>query len=152
MDDIKKAINNERAWDTKVVGKVLQFGNSGKQPEIWKKRSRRGNWRKRCATEFYSIPATQSLAFSDFNDLHELWTSYIVALLGPTSGWKNISNLLPTLVRADYHGCVVRVERSKIPSLIGIEGIVLKENKTTFEILTKTADKLKSMSAGIVFF
>jgi hypothetical protein len=146
MQEIQKTIIglNEKAYTAKVSGKVLQFTNTAAPPPLFKKRSRRGNWKKNALPKLYSIPTSQPLAFASFLPLHALWTSYILKLLGPSSTWTSISVLLPTLVRADYHGAIVSIARSKIPSLVGMEGMVLKENKLNFEILTRGGTSTKS--------
>jgi len=40
------------------------------------------------------------------------------------------------LLKADYHGCMLKVTRSSIPSHIGTEGILIQETATTFRIIT----------------
>lgn len=44
--------------------------------------------------------------------------------------------------KADYHGSLMTVTKSKSPSMVGITGIMIKETKFTFNIITKD-DKLK---------
>ena len=43
----------------------------------------------------------------------------------------------PMLVSADYHGSLIEVVRSRCPSRAGLQGIVVKDTKYTFEIITK---------------
>ena len=43
----------------------------------------------------------------------------------------------PILVSADYHGALLEVVRSRCVSRIGLKGIVVKDTKFTFEIVTK---------------
>uniref|UniRef100_A0A8C6ZTZ0 Ribonuclease P protein subunit p29 n=2 Tax=Nothoprocta perdicaria TaxID=30464 RepID=A0A8C6ZTZ0_NOTPE len=46
------------------------------------------------------------------------------------------------LLKADLHGAIVTVTKSKCPSYVGITGIILQEMKHVFKIITKE-DKLK---------
>ncbi|XP_037733633.1 ribonuclease P protein subunit p29 isoform X4 [Chelonia mydas] len=46
------------------------------------------------------------------------------------------------LLKADLHGAIVTVTKSKCPSYVGITGIILQEMKHIFKIITKE-DKLK---------
>ena len=39
--------------------------------------------------------------------------------------------------KADLHGSVMTVNKSKCPSVIGISGIMIKETKFLFNIITK---------------
>lgn len=47
------------------------------------------------------------------------------------------------LVSADFHGAEVEVVRSRCVSRVGLRGIVVRDTKFTFEIITK-ANELKS--------
>jgi len=46
------------------------------------------------------------------------------------------------LLKADLHGALVSVTKSKCPSYVGVTGILLQETKHVFKILTKE-DRLK---------
>ena len=50
--------------------------------------------------------------------------------------------LYQKIAKADYHGCLLMVTRSKCPSYIGAKGIVVLETKNTFQIICED-DKLK---------
>ncbi|KAF3941758.1 hypothetical protein ABW19_dt0201874 [Dactylella cylindrospora] len=41
------------------------------------------------------------------------------------------------LCAADFHGCELEVVRNRCPSRVGIKGIVIKDTKMTFAIITK---------------
>lgn len=41
------------------------------------------------------------------------------------------------LLRADYHGCLVKVIQSKCPSYVGVIGIIMQDTKETFKIINK---------------
>lgn len=127
-----RQVVGERVWQQKVSEKILQFGNtSTRKPKLRKRRN---------ALKSLTPIKLQSVEFKDFMHLHQLWTSYINKLVG--TEWKNVQSILPSLVRADLHGCIVSLERSKIPSLVGMSGIILKETRAALEILTRE-NKLK---------
>lgn len=144
MDSLPATSVSARAWQEKVAGKVLQFGNSGQQKLAWKQK------RRKSPKSVPALPLDPSgLEFSQFLPLHSLWKSYIDKLLGidpkaAASNPKTAASVLPLLARADLHGCIVKVVRSKMPSLVGFEGIILKENRWDFEILSQRTG-LKSM-------
>lgn len=41
------------------------------------------------------------------------------------------------LLKADYHGCLLRVNSAPNKSQIGLYGIVVHESKYTFQLITK---------------
>ncbi|KFX93466.1 hypothetical protein O988_06815 [Pseudogymnoascus sp. VKM F-3808] len=86
------------------------------------------------ATGLHSIPSDQQ-KYAIFEPLHQLWTGYINEILGtgrPISG-----PVAAKLASADYHGALVQVARSRCTSRVGVKGIVVKDTKFTFEIITE---------------
>lgn len=72
--------------------------------------------------------------YSLYEPLHELWKGYINELLKPTSNSK--TNLLAQkMLKADFHGCKLKVSRSRCASVVGLQGIVLQETQNTFKII-----------------
>lgn len=82
------------------------------------------------------------LKYTDLLPLHELWLKYIHNILGdkfssnvtynPTdSNWENINQ---QLMKADFHGAKISVVKSKCPSLVGINGIIVQDTKNTFRV------------------
>ena len=53
-------------------------------------------------------------------------------------------------LKADYHGLILTVIRSKCPHLVGQTGILVQETKNTLKIITKD-DVMKSMNTKIIF-
>lgn len=45
--------------------------------------------------------------------------------------WENV-NL--QLMKADFHGAKISIDRSKCPSLVGVTGIVIQDTKNTFRV------------------
>ncbi|MBN3311065.1 RPP29 protein, partial [Amia calva] len=77
-----------------------------------------------------------------FLPLHELWKQYIRDLcngLRPESNPQMIQN---KLLKADFHGAIITVVKSKCPSYVGTTGILLQELKHVFKIITQE-DKVK---------
>ncbi|XP_038125137.1 ribonuclease P protein subunit p29 isoform X2 [Cyprinodon tularosa] len=76
-----------------------------------------------------------------FLPLNALWTQYIRELCG---GLRHSSPqfVQQKLVKADFHGAIISVVRSKCPAYVGITGILIQEFKQVFKIITKE-DKTK---------
>ncbi|KAG6813422.1 hypothetical protein H0H92_011119 [Tricholoma furcatifolium] len=85
--------------------------------------------------------------FELFVPLHNLWMGYMSELLGlqqrpPASApssthMPSSAGMHPKLVKADFHGSIVTVRRSKNPSLVNLSGIVIHETENAFKIITK---------------
>lgn len=87
----------------------------------------------------------KSLRYTDMLPLNSLWLGYMHHMLGmedfsklPTNStnahWENVSQ---RLMKADYHGARLTVVRSKCPSIVGVEGIIIQDTKNTFRLLSK---------------
>ena len=48
-----------------------------------------------------------------------------------------MSQLSQKVSKADYHGSILRVWRSKCPSYVGTEGIMLQETQNTLRLIAK---------------
>lgn len=97
----------------------------------------------------YNI-SSKNQRYDMYVPLHKLWQDYMQSMLNlqPNS---NLKAAYPKLLRADYHGCILNVSRSKCPSYVGTSGILLQETKNAFKIITKD-DKLKMIpKANSVF-
>lgn len=98
----------------------------------------------------YDIPKEQR-KYAIYEPLHDLWCGYMREVLGlePSSaGTAARSHVTPSgagplLVSADYHGALIEVVRSRSVSHVGLRGIVVKDTKFTFEIIT-SVNELKS--------
>ncbi|KAK4419168.1 hypothetical protein Salat_2329600 [Sesamum alatum] len=71
--------------------------------------------------------------FELFKPMHEKWKSYILQLL------KIIGKdqLPQCFVNADLHGAVILVVQCKVAACVGIHGIMVRETKETFGIITQ---------------
>ena len=80
--------------------------------------------------------------------LHEMWVKYMWDVLGFKEGQQSFINAGGSgnmLATADYHGAKVTISRSRCSSLVNLKGIVAKDTKFTFQIITEK-DDLKSGS------
>lgn len=77
-----------------------------------------------------------------FLPLHELWRQYVIDLCGGLTPKSNPQFVQQKLLKADFHGAIITVVRSKCPSYVGTTGILVQEFKHVFKIITKE-DKLK---------
>lgn len=80
--------------------------------------------------------------YETFAPLNKLWIGYMRELLG-NELYTGGQSAAAKLSAADYHGAEIDVVRSACPSRVGIRGIVVKDSKFAFEIITrKNAIKL----------
>ncbi|XP_072321087.1 ribonuclease P protein subunit p29 [Eucyclogobius newberryi] len=77
-----------------------------------------------------------------FLPLHELWKQYITDLCNGLQPTTNPQLVQGKLLKADFHGAVIKVVRSKCASYVGLTGILIQEFKHVFKIITKK-DELK---------
>ncbi|XP_020670744.3 ribonuclease P protein subunit p29 isoform X1 [Pogona vitticeps] len=97
--------------------------------------------RHRRAMRLFEIKPEQQ-RYELFVPLHELWKQYIRSLCNGLSPETQPQMIQTKLLKADLHGALITVTKSKCPSYVGITGIVLQEMKHVFKIITKE-DKLK---------
>ncbi|KAK3688004.1 putative rRNA and tRNA processing protein [Podospora appendiculata] len=97
----------------------------------------------------YEVPR-EGQKYALFVPLHNLWLGYIREILGGElyTGGEGAASKLTS---ADFHGAEVEVVRSGCVSRVGIKGIVIKDSKFAFEIITEK-NKLKLVpKEGTVF-
>lgn len=83
----------------------------------------------------YDIPESQR-KYSIYEPLHTMWCTYMREVLGERS-YVDANIAGPLLVSADYHGALIEVVRSRCVSRVGLKGIVVKDTKFTFEMITE---------------
>lgn len=93
--------------------------------------------RKLCLNE---IPKEQQ-KYAIYEPLHNLWLGYMREVLGVDDPSRD-AYLTPAssgqlLATADMHGALLSVVRSRCVSRVGLEGIVVRDTRFTFEIITK---------------
>lgn len=87
-----------------------------------------------------------------FEALNKIWMGYILEVLdlGAKDGEAKFEKVLlpdaagPKIAAADFHGAEIKVVRSRCVGRVGTRGIVVRDTKFTFVIVTK-GDKVKSM-------
>ena len=87
----------------------------------------------------YDIPKT-SQKYNIYEPLHSLWVGYMWEILGLKEGEKSYltaQSVGSKLASADFHGAELEVVRSKCVGRVGCRGIVVKDTKYTFEVITK---------------
>ncbi|KAL8194906.1 UNVERIFIED_CONTAM: RNase P/RNase MRP complex subunit [Gekko kuhli] len=77
-----------------------------------------------------------------FLPLHELWKQYIRDLCNGLKPEAQPQMIQTKLLKADLHGALVTVTKSKCPSYVGLTGIIVQEMKHVFKIIT-SEDRLK---------
>jgi ribonuclease P protein subunit POP4 len=106
------------------------------------------NAKQKRALGIYDIPEEQR-KWDIFWPLHQLWLGYIRDVLGVQRSDGSVQTVTKdyagsTLTNADLHGAMLEVVRCRSVGRVGIKGIVAKETKGTFEIITKN-NQLKGM-------
>ncbi|KAM8894016.1 ribonuclease P protein subunit p29-like isoform 1-T1 [Spinachia spinachia] len=95
---------------------------------------------KRAMKVFHLKPEHQR--YELFLPLHELWRQYVIDLCNGLSATCSPQFVQQKLLKADFHGAILTVVRSKCPSYVGATGILIQEFKHVFKIITKE-DQLK---------
>ncbi|KAK3292106.1 uncharacterized protein B0H64DRAFT_376692 [Chaetomium fimeti] len=97
----------------------------------------------------YDVPrAAQRYAL--FEPLHRLWLGYVREILG-AEVYTGGEGAAAKLASADFHGAGVEVVRSGCVSRVGIEGIVVKDSKFAFEVVTRRNQVKLVPKEGTVF-
>ena len=98
----------------------------------------------------YDIPKEQQ-KHALYVPLHQMWVGYMWEVLGFEGEKKpyiTAKGAGSHLASADYHGAELTVVRSRCVGMVGLKGIVLKDTKFTFQIITEK-NELRSMSDAI---
>lgn len=97
----------------------------------------------------YDIPR-HGQKYALFVPLHKLWLGYVREILGSEvcSGGQGAAAKLSA---ADFHGAEIEVVRSGCVGRVGIKGIVTKDTRFTFEVIT-AKNKIKTVpKEGTIF-
>ncbi|XP_041972465.1 ribonuclease P protein subunit p29 [Aricia agestis] len=93
------------------------------------------------ALGFYNF-SRQSVKYCDVLPLNEIWTEYITEVLElekvqldfTGKSWEQLSQ---SFYRADFHGSILHVVRSRCPSYVGKSGVCIMDTKNTFKLVSK---------------
>ena len=94
----------------------------------------------------YEIPKEQQ-KYAIYEPLHQMWCGYMGEILGLGKGKRNYVDAQsagPILVSADFHSALLEVVRSRCISRVGLKGIVVKDTKFTFDVVTEK-NELKTL-------
>ncbi|RUP50252.1 hypothetical protein BC936DRAFT_139858 [Jimgerdemannia flammicorona] len=131
--------NARQVYNAKVKDKVLMLDNPAKESADKKERkqnrrgTRRMTAREKREKKVYEVPA-DCQDYALFIPLHNLWLQYVEELFGRQG---NAITHAQKLVKADYHGAIMTVVRSKCHSYIGVTGIMVQETENLFRIVTE---------------
>lgn len=104
--------------------------------------------RRLCLNE---IPKEQQ-KYAIYEPLHNLWTGYMREVLSLNDAERAVyvtpNSSGQMLASADMHGALLGVVRSRCVSRVGLEGIVVRDTRHTFDIVTK-GNVVKCKSAHI---
>ena len=93
----------------------------------------------------YEIP-DNARKYEIYVPLHKMWVGYMWEILGMKPGERSFAtgdSAGSKLASADFHGAEVTVVRSRCMGMVGLAGIVVRDTKFTFQIITKK-NELKS--------
>ena len=91
------------------------------------------------------IPKAQQ-KYALYEPLHELWLGYMQEILGVDGNqnggkekkpYVSVAGAGAMIASADMHGAIVEVVRSRCVSRVGVKGIVVRDCKFVFDIITK---------------
>lgn len=105
--------------------------------------------RKLCLNE---IPKEQQ-KYAIYEPLHNMWQGYMREVLGANDPERAV-HIAPNtsgqvLATADMHGALLSVVRSRCVSRVGLEGIVVRDTRHTFEIVAK--NNIVKGKSGVMF-
>ncbi|KAI0967241.1 RNase P/MRP, p29 subunit [Xylaria arbuscula] len=91
--------------------------------------------RERRKLQLYNLPKEEQ-KYAIFAPLNTLWQGYAREILG-TELYNGGQGAAAKLSAADFHGAEVEVSRSRCPSRVGVRGIVVKDSRFAFEVVTR---------------
>ncbi|EAU85092.2 hypothetical protein CC1G_08065 [Coprinopsis cinerea okayama7 len=169
-------------YNARVKGRQILLENPARESRLKKEEVRKGEVRRRererrarmggsgmggkGRREERGLWKAGNLKFASLVPLHHLWLGYMSELLNlpqpPTSSIRPStlakmappsSSMHPKLLKADFHGALLKVKNAKNPCLVGLEGIVVHETENAFKVVTeKNAVKLIPKQNSIFTF
>ncbi|OTB10023.1 hypothetical protein K445DRAFT_71118 [Daldinia sp. EC12] len=105
--------------------------------------------RQRRKLGLYDVPK-EGQKYAIFEPLNRLWLGYVHEILG-NELYTGGQGAAAKLSAADFHGAKVEVSRSSCPSRVGIQGIVIKDARFVFEIITPKSQIKTVPKEGTMF-
>lgn len=90
----------------------------------------------------------EKLQYKQFLQIHEAWNDYIKELIGNE---KNLDMVFTKLLKADYHGAILKILKSKCKTYEGQSGIVIMETLRTFKLITEDNRVITILKKDSVF-
>lgn len=109
--------------------------------------------REKRTTGIHDLPP-EDCKYEVFRGLHALWVEYmqeILDLKGQSQAPVTPLSHGSKLVSADFHGAEIEVVKSRCWGRVGLKGIVVRDTKFTFVLVTK-GDEVKSEFFFFFFF
>lgn len=107
--------------------------------------------REKRITGIYDVPES-ARKYEIYVPLHKMWIDYMWEVLGMKVGEKSYvtaQNTGSKLTSADYHGANISVVRSRCVGMVGLAGIVIRDTKFTFQLITEK-NELKSKNPRLL--
>lgn len=98
------------------------------------------NAKQKRALGVYEIPVEER-KYQIYVPLKKMWEGYIREVLGISEdgrNWVAKDTAGPMLASADFHGAEMEVVRCRSVSRVGLKGIVVKDLKFVFELITRS--------------
>lgn len=95
------------------------------------------------ALGFFENAIPKSLVYKEFLPMNAVWLEYMNSVLDiqnksiPVPTDKAWDTFTQSIYRADFHGSMMTVTRSKCPSYVGKTGICIMDTKNTFKLLSE---------------
>ncbi|KAJ4257564.1 hypothetical protein NW762_008688 [Fusarium torreyae] len=105
--------------------------------------------RERRNLGLYDIPK-DGQKYHIYEPLSQLWLGYARELLG-NDIFTGGPSAAVKLASAEFHGAPIQVVRSHCPSRVGIQGVVVRDRKFVFEIITKKRGVKVVPKEGTIF-
>lgn len=106
----------------------------------------------------------EEVKYEIYKKLNLMWTGYILEVLGLTTpsgeftqetldGRRTINSLSAgsLIASADYHGMEIEVTRARDVGRVGLKGIVVRDTRSTFMVVTKNDRCVRVVKEGCVF-
>lgn len=125
-----------RAYETKLKDKTIRTDISCNDGKTKIKKPFR-SLKCRCRRKDYNgklLTRNKILKFEDILPLHRLWSNYIESIIPKE---LHASEAARRLLQCDLHGSIIKCKVSKTGSYIGATGIIVRECRNAFTIITK---------------
>ncbi|KAJ3323745.1 RNase P/RNase MRP complex subunit [Boothiomyces sp. JEL0866] len=124
-------LTSQAALTQKVKGKSLLLDTLSTKPQPQPKRKPKRKTLSRKARKEMKLDEITDTRYSTFEPLHELWKGYMAEVM------QDQSDLPTKLLKCDYHGAIITVVESKVPTNIHTTGIVVKDTENMFYVITR---------------